>query len=70
MTNKPSFSLASFDPVLFNKWILKVSVNKSTSQICVVMHHQTKALLRIGFFDTEDEANNFICNVIEEMGNV
>lgn len=70
MINNISSLVNSFAPVLFNRWILKISVNTLTSQICVVMHHQTKALLRIGFFDTEDEANNFVCTVIEEMGNV
>lgn len=70
MIDKTHLLLTSFDPVLFNKWIIKVSVNRVTAQICVVMHHQTKALLRIGYFDDEEKANVFICNVIEEMGNV
>jgi hypothetical protein len=70
MIDKTHLLVTSFDPVLFNKWIIKVSINRVTAQVCIIMAHERKALLRIGFFDTEDGANDFICSVIEEMGNV
>ena len=60
MTNKTKFDLISFDPVVMHKWIVKISVDKDTSQICVVMIHQFKHKVCVGYFNDEDSANDFI----------
>ena len=60
MINKTKFNIVSFDPVVMHKWIIKISVNKDTSNICVVMIHQHSAKVCVGFLNDEIGANRFI----------
>ena len=51
--------LTSVEPVVINDWILKASMTNADS-ILVIMHHRLLHVTKIGTFEDEDEANNFV----------
>ena len=57
--------IISYDPVAFNKWIIKVSKDRQTKCHCIVMIHRTEHNLEIGYVKDEEMANDFISNILE-----
>jgi hypothetical protein len=55
----------SYDPVAFNDWVIKVSKDRTTQCHCVVMMHRFEHVLEIAYVNNEEEANDFITNILE-----
>lgn len=62
---KTGFELTSLEPVRIANWIIQASVsNKDT--VVVVMTH-INGLTRVGMFDDENEANQFVMYWLESL---
>jgi len=57
--------LTSVEPVVINDWILKASMT-NLDTILVVMHHRLLHVTKIGLFEEENSANQFVMFWIEQ----
>jgi len=57
--------LTSVEPVVINDWVLKASMT-NLDTILVVMHHRLLHVTKIGLFEEENSANQFVMFWIEQ----
>ncbi len=66
MRNKTNRKFITYDSIVMNEWVVKVSVIKDVMQICVVMIHRYDHTCTVRYFHNEEDLQVFFNGILEE----